>query len=56
MVRVKPPARFGGDRLQPASHSPAHGEHTFEVLQSLGRTDQEIANLIEQGIVQQPKD
>lgn len=56
MVRVKPPARFGGDRLQPASHSPAHGEHTHDVLRSLGRTDDDIASLIEQGVIQASND
>ena len=52
MVRIKPPACFGGERLQPASDSPAHGEHTIEVLQELGRSEDDIAGLIEQGIAQ----
>lgn len=52
MVQIKPPARFGGNRLEPASPSPAHGEHTLEVLRELGRTADDIAALIEQGVVQ----
>lgn len=47
MVRVKLPAQFGGERVEPGSASPAHGEHTEEVLKSLGRTDEEIARLVE---------
>jgi crotonobetainyl-CoA:carnitine CoA-transferase CaiB-like acyl-CoA transferase len=50
MRRVKPPARFHGERLQPASDSPAHGQHTREVLAALGRTQEEIATMIEQGV------
>jgi len=52
MVRIKPPARFGGERLMPASDSPAHGEHTTAILTELGHDDEAIAALIEQGIVQ----
>ena len=47
MLRVKLPAQFGGERIEPGSASPAHGEHTEEVLKSLGRTDEEIAKLVE---------
>ena len=50
MRRVKLPAQFEGQRLQPASASPAHGEHTHDVLEELGRTADEIAALIEQGV------
>ncbi|MFK8025426.1 MAG: CaiB/BaiF CoA transferase family protein [Ilumatobacter sp.] len=50
MRRVKPPARFEGDRLDPASHSPAHGEHTVEVLRELGHSDDEIRAFIDRGI------
>ena len=46
MRRVKPPARFGGERLAPASDSPAHGEHTTEVLTELGYSADEIASMI----------
>ena len=52
MHRVKPPARFTGTRLDPAGHSPAHGEHTVEVLREAGHSDDAIAALIDQGIAQ----
>ena len=42
MRRVKPPARFGGDRLQPASDAPAHGANTTEILAELGRSQEQI--------------
>ena len=49
MRRVKPPARFGGDRLAPASDAPGHGQHTTEVLSELGRSADEIAALNDSG-------
>lgn len=49
MVRVKPPARFGGARTVPAGHSPAHGQHTREILEQLGRTDDEVAAILDAG-------
>lgn len=51
MRRVMPPARFGGERLTPASHSPAHGEHSVEVLTELGYGADAIAALIESKVV-----
>ena len=51
MRRVKPPAQFGGARLEPASDSPAHGEHTLHVLKELGRTDGDIEALRDAGII-----
>ena len=44
--RVKPPARFAGQRLQPAAHAAAHGEHTHEILTELGYTETDIAALV----------
>lgn len=52
MRRVKPPARFGGLRLAPSRHSPAHGEHTLEVLGELGHSQDQIDTLVEQGVAQ----
>jgi len=49
MRRVKPPAQFGGERLTPASDSPAHGEHTLEILAELGRSSGDIDALVEAG-------
>ncbi len=56
MRRVKPPARFGGDRLAPASGGPAHGEHTVEILTELGRSQADIDLLIADGTAQQYED
>ncbi len=50
MRRVKPPARFGGDRLQPTTRSPAHGEHTREVLLELGHSDADVDAMIERNV------
>ena len=33
---VRAPPRFGGERLEPSRHTPAHGEHTDSVLSSFG--------------------
>jgi crotonobetainyl-CoA:carnitine CoA-transferase CaiB-like acyl-CoA transferase len=45
MRRVRLPARFGGTQLEPAGHSPAHGEHTRQVLQELGYSDGDIQRM-----------
>ena len=45
MLRVRLPARFGGQSAEPGTASPAHGEHTLSILRSLGRTDKEIEAL-----------
>lgn len=50
MVRIKPPARFGGDRLEPSADCPAHGQHTTEVLRELGRSEEQIADLAQRGV------
>lgn len=50
MRRVKAPAQFSGERLDPASASPANREHTDDVLRELGRSDEEIAALVEAGV------
>ena len=45
MVRIKPPAQFEGQRAEPGGASPAHGEHTVEILTRLGLGDAEIERL-----------
>jgi crotonobetainyl-CoA:carnitine CoA-transferase CaiB-like acyl-CoA transferase len=50
MHRVKPPARFDAERLAPAADAPAHGEHTAEILERLGRSAADIAELVEAGV------
>jgi len=49
MRRVKPPAQFGGERLEPGFDAPLHGQDTVAVLESLGRSPDEIAAMIESG-------
>ncbi|MYK84701.1 MAG: CoA transferase, partial [Gammaproteobacteria bacterium] len=50
MIRVKPPAQFGGERTDPGGASPAHGEHTVEILRRLGTGDAEIERLFAEGL------
>ncbi|MEQ8858973.1 MAG: CoA transferase [Pseudomonadales bacterium] len=45
MRRARLPARFQGEQLEPAGHSPAHGEHTRQVLEGLGYSAAEIQRL-----------
>ncbi len=54
--RVKLPAQFGGERLEPASDSPAHGQHTQEVLAELGRSEAEVQALISSGVARGPEE
>ncbi len=53
MLRVKSPAQFHGERLPPATDSPAHGEHTRAVLEGLGFSAERIDELFESKIAQQ---
>jgi crotonobetainyl-CoA:carnitine CoA-transferase CaiB-like acyl-CoA transferase len=48
---MRSPARFGGEPLAPASHSPALGEHTGSVLRGHGLGDDEIAGLRQRGAI-----
>ncbi len=50
MVRIKPPAQFGGQRAEPGGASPAHGEHTVEILTRLGLGDAEIERLFAENL------
>ncbi|NKB99945.1 MAG: CoA transferase [Pseudomonadales bacterium] len=47
MIRVKSPAKFQSERVEPGAASPAHGEHTIEILKSIGRTEDEISSMID---------
>jgi crotonobetainyl-CoA:carnitine CoA-transferase CaiB-like acyl-CoA transferase len=48
---VASPAKFGGERLVPASPSPGHGEHTVSVLEGLGIDAEEMARLTQAGTI-----
>ncbi len=50
MVYPSLPAKFGDDSNLPYERGPRLGEHTVEVLRSLGYTDQAIQNLIDKNI------
>lgn len=49
--RARMPARFEGVQLEPAGHSPGHGEHTRQVLEWLGYTEEEIREMAEGGVI-----
>ncbi|WP_447903032.1 CaiB/BaiF CoA transferase family protein [Pseudomonas serbica] len=49
------PLSFGGKRLQPRQSLACVGEHTFEVMQSLGYGDAQIASLQADGIFRMGK-
>ena len=48
---MRSPARFGGEQLTPASHSPALGEHTLSVLRRHGLAEADIEGLTRRGVV-----
>ena len=48
---VRPAARFSGTPQRMGDHAPAHGQHTDDVLQELGRSAADIARLREAGVV-----
>ncbi len=50
MIRIKPPAQFGGKRTEPGGASPAHGEHTAEILARLGLGDAKIERLFAENL------
>lgn len=50
MIRIKPPAQFGGQRTEPGGASPAHGEHTAEILARLGLGDAKIERLFAENL------
>jgi len=48
---IKAPPRFGGEVLTPGTPSPAHGEHTREVLTSFAITDERVKKMFDEGVV-----
>ncbi len=47
---VLPPVKFGEDKTDPLKKAPRLGEHSVEILKSLGYSDNEITDLIAKGI------
>ena len=52
MKQVKMSTKFEGKRLEPSHGCPAHGEHTAELLNSLGYSKTEIDELFELKVAQ----
>jgi crotonobetainyl-CoA:carnitine CoA-transferase CaiB-like acyl-CoA transferase len=48
---VAPPLLVDGDRLPHATRPPLLGEHSAEILRGLGYSDEDVAGLIERGVV-----
>ena len=48
---IKAPPKFGGQRLQPGSPSPDHGEHTKQVLESFKLDSGKVEALVANGVV-----
>ena len=49
--RVLSPPLFGGDRLEPGSGAPTHGQHTDSVLQSFGLSGERVQYLRNKAII-----
>jgi len=48
---IKAPPKFGGQRLQPGTPSPGHGEHTKQVLESFQMDAGKVEVLVTDGVV-----
>ncbi|MFN3235468.1 MAG: CaiB/BaiF CoA transferase family protein [Pseudomonadales bacterium] len=51
MRYLRAPARFGGEPLEPASPSPAHGQHTASVLSAFGYDERDLEELRTAGVI-----
>ena len=51
MLEAQPPVRFEKTAASVRRCSPAHGEHTAEVLREVGYDDQRIAELRAAGVL-----
>ena len=49
------PMRMGGSRPHADRPPPLTGEHTLEVLQELGFSKKDVADMIEQGVAEAPE-
>jgi crotonobetainyl-CoA:carnitine CoA-transferase CaiB-like acyl-CoA transferase len=49
--RVLSPPLFGGERLEPGSGAPTHGQHTDSVLQSFGLSDERVQHLRNKAVI-----
>ena len=49
--RVLSPPLFGGDRLEPGSGAPTHGQHTDSVLQSFGLSGERVQYLRNKAVI-----
>ncbi|MEA4816656.1 MAG: CoA transferase [Lachnospiraceae bacterium] len=54
-LAITTPIRFGGYYTYPHKTCPLLGEHSTEILESLGYTDEQIAGFISKGVVTQHK-
>ena len=51
MRRVKLPAQFGGQRIEPSADAPAHGQHTAAVLAEAGYDAAKVEELLGNDVV-----
>ncbi len=56
VLEVRSPARFHGNELGETCLAPALGEHTREILEELGRSEEEIGQLVADGAVALPNE
>lgn len=49
--RVLSPPLFGGERLEPGTGAPTHGQHTDSVLQSFGLSDERVQHLRNKAVI-----